>query len=54
MLIRMVKTPPAPLMDGFDVRHFRVGRVYTVEARLAHYLVIAGYAVLQAETDAVT
>ena len=44
MLIRIVKALPAPLMDGFDVRRFRVEQVYDVEPRLGRYLILAGYA----------
>lgn len=44
MLIRIVKAMPAPLMDGFDVRGFRAGQVYEVDARLGRYLTVAGYA----------
>jgi hypothetical protein len=32
-------------MDGFDVRRFVAGREYVVDERIAHYLIIAGYAV---------
>jgi hypothetical protein len=42
--VRIVARPPAPKMDGFDVRGFEVGRVYLVEARVANYLILAGYA----------
>jgi hypothetical protein len=45
MLIRIIKALPAPLMDGFVVRGFRVEGVYDVETRLARYLVVAQYAV---------
>jgi len=43
--IRIVKTVPAPMMDGFDVRGFRAGEMYDVDSRLGRYLVVAGYAV---------
>jgi len=45
MRIRVIKTIPAPLMDGFDVRALRVDHVYDVDSRMGQYLVIAGYAV---------
>jgi hypothetical protein len=45
MQIRVIKTPPAPLMDGFDVRDIHAGYICDVDARTANYLVIAGYAV---------
>ena len=45
--LRVTKLPPAPLMDGVDVSRFELGRVYTVEAALANYLVLAGYATLE-------
>ena len=45
--VRITKTPPAPVMDGVDVSGFQLGRLYTVEAPLAHYLVLAGYATLE-------
>jgi hypothetical protein len=44
VLIRIVKSPPAPLMDGFDVRGLRVDQVYDMDDRLGRYVVIAGYA----------
>lgn len=44
MKICIVRAPPAPKMDGFDLERFKVGSVYDVDARLAHYLVVAGYA----------
>ena len=47
MRVQMVKAPPAPLMDGFDMRGLRVGLVYDVGNALAMYLVVAGYAVLE-------
>jgi len=45
MRIRVVKTPPAPMMDGFDVRGLLAGHIYDIDSRLAAYLIIAGYAV---------
>ena len=45
MQIRVTKTPPAPLMDGFDVRDIHAGYICDVDNRTANYLVIAGYAV---------
>jgi len=45
MEIRVIRRPPAPRMDGFDVGGFKVGRVYTVDDPLANYLVSEGYAV---------
>jgi hypothetical protein len=44
MEIRITKTPPAPSMDGFDLRGLRVGGVYIVEDRLGRYLIRAQYA----------
>lgn len=44
MLIRVIKQVPAPLMDGFDVRGFRVDHVYDVDYSLGRYLILAGYA----------
>ena len=43
MRIRIKKPPPAPLMDGFDVSRFQFGRTYRMDARLARYLIFAGY-----------
>ena len=51
MRIRIVKHPPAPLMDGFDVRGLDVGYVYDVDARTGHYLIVAGYAVAIAHDE---
>lgn len=47
--IRMIKRPPAPLMDGFDVDGLRMDRVYDVDARTGRYLIIARYARLVTE-----
>jgi len=47
--IRLVRIPPAPVVDGFDVQALRaapVGAVFRVDARLALYAVAAGYAEL--------
>jgi hypothetical protein len=41
MMIRIIKRPPAPLMDGFDVSRFEVGNMYEVDAQLGRYLVTA-------------
>jgi hypothetical protein len=45
MRILMVKTPPAPMMDGFNVRRFRARRTYEVDHLMGRYLIIAGYAI---------
>jgi hypothetical protein len=45
MRIRIIKSPPAPLMDGFDVRDMVAEQIRDVDSRTANYLVIAGYAV---------
>jgi len=45
MRIRIIKTPPAYVMDGFDVRGLRADRVYDVDPRMAKYLVMAAFAV---------
>jgi hypothetical protein len=45
MRIRIIKSPPAPLMDGFDVRNMVAEQIRDVDNRTANYLVIAGYAV---------
>jgi hypothetical protein len=50
MTIRIVKLPPAPLIDGHDVRMYRnagIGAVYHADRVLAQYLIAAGYAVLE-------
>jgi hypothetical protein len=47
--VRLVKAPPAPLVDGFDMRGLRAGHLYDTPVRLARYLVIAGYAVVTPE-----
>jgi hypothetical protein len=44
VLIRIIKSLPAPLMDGFDVRRFRINLVYDVDHRVGRYLIVAGYA----------
>ena len=43
MKIRIVKTPPAPKMDGFDLERLKLGKVYDVDSRLGQYLVTAEY-----------
>jgi hypothetical protein len=43
--VRMTKPPPAPLMDGFDVGSYHLGKAYDVDERLGRYLIVAGYAV---------
>jgi hypothetical protein len=45
MRIRIIKQPPAPLMDGFDVKSLQVGGTYDLNATIAGYLVVAGYAI---------
>jgi hypothetical protein len=45
MRIRIIKSPPAPLMDGFDVRNMVAEQIRDVDGHTANYLVIAGYAV---------
>jgi len=45
--VRIVRLPPAPLVDGVDMQRFRtgmVGQIYDVPSDLARYLVAAGYA----------
>jgi hypothetical protein len=44
MRIHLLKTPPAYVVDGFDVRSLRAGHIYDLDIRMASYLVIAGYA----------
>jgi hypothetical protein len=45
MRIRIIKSPPAPIMDGFDVRNMVAEQIRDVDGPTANYLVIAGYAV---------
>ena len=47
LCVRLVRPPPAPLMDGFDVGGFKTGVVYDLDERLARYLIVAGYAVAE-------
>lgn len=44
MRVRIIKNPPAPLMDGFNVGGMRVEHTYDVDHRMGRYLIIAGYA----------
>jgi hypothetical protein len=44
MRIRITKQPLAPLMDGYDVRALQVDHVYDLNAAVAGYLIVAGYA----------
>jgi hypothetical protein len=45
MRIQIIKSLPAPLVDGFDVRGLRVRHTYEVDDRLGGYLIVAGYGV---------
>jgi hypothetical protein len=45
MRIRITKTPPAPLMDGYDVRNMTAGQILELDGERAKYLLMAGYAV---------
>lgn len=45
MRIRITKTPPAPLMDGYDVRNMTAGQILELDGERANYLLMAGYAV---------
>jgi len=45
MRILIVKTPPAPMMDGFIVRRFHARHTYEVDDLMGQYLIIAGYAI---------
>jgi len=45
MRIRIIKSPPAPIMDGFDVRDMVAEQIRDVDGPTANYLVIAGYGV---------
>jgi hypothetical protein len=51
MRIRIIKTPPAPVMDGFDVRNFRANRIYEIDPRPGTYLIIAGYAIREEASE---
>jgi hypothetical protein len=42
--IRMIAIPSAGQFDEFHLEHYHVGQSYTVPARLASLLIIAGYA----------
>jgi hypothetical protein len=42
--VRMTRPPPAPIMDGIDVRSYWPGVTYEVDARVGDYLILAGYA----------
>jgi hypothetical protein len=44
MEVWIVRRPPAPSMDGFNMRGLEVGRVYEVDDRTAQYLIDSGYA----------
>ena len=51
--IRLVRIPPAPVVDGFDMQALRggpLGAVLRVDARLAQYAIAAGYAELHVDT----
>ena len=51
MRIRIIKQPPAPLLDGFDVRGLRAHQIYDVDIRVGNYLLIAGYAVVASDDE---
>jgi len=42
--------PPRGDFDEFDLRHFRVGGIFVVPARLASMLIISGYAEMIEDT----
>jgi hypothetical protein len=50
MQIRIVKKPPAPRMDGWDVSRFGIDQTHDVEPGIGKYLIMAGYAVLVHDT----
>jgi len=45
MRVRIVKTPPAYVIDGFEMRGLRAGGTYDLDTRLGSYVVRAGFAV---------
>src|SRR4030088_3209180 len=45
MRIRIIKSPPAPLMDGFDVRNMVADKIRDGDGDTGKDRVIAGYAV---------
>jgi len=45
MQIRIVKDPPAPLIDGRDVRRFSADRERQIQSRIGDDLIVAGDAV---------
>ena len=52
--VRIVKLPPAPIIDGHDVREYKagvIGQVYDVPESLARYLVAADYAIVETAHD---
>jgi hypothetical protein len=51
MFIRLIKSLPAPLMDGFDLRRFHVDGVYEVDEILGRYLSTTGYATVEEKPD---
>jgi hypothetical protein len=42
MLVRIIKTPGG-IIDGFDVRSFKIGSVYDLPTSLASVLILDGY-----------
>jgi hypothetical protein len=46
MRVRIVKTPPAYVIDGFEMRGLRAGGTYDLEPRLANYVVRAEFGVV--------
>lgn len=51
MRVRVTNAPPAPVMDGFDMRDLRPGRIYELDDRFARYLIVAGYALLEGRAE---
>jgi hypothetical protein len=47
MRIRLTKRPATPLVEGCDTRRLQVGEVYDLNAAVASYLILAGYAILE-------
>lgn len=51
--VRIIKSPAGRELEseGFDVRRFQPGCIYEVGPRLAEYLIVGGYAVLEARQN---
>jgi len=47
MRIRITKRPTTPFVEACDVSSLQVGQTYDLNATVANYLVLSGYAIVE-------